>query len=96
MSLPKDPNVTALVIELDRHRPVWIGGVGMCSSCGAMWPGTCHMERQWRLECPACNEFTGLVIGLTVFDAQALRDSDYQDRMVESPADAFEPPGDAL
>jgi hypothetical protein len=74
------------VIDIDEHRKVWIGGLGMCSSCGAMWGGVCHGDRQWELECPACNEMTGVMLSVSVIDAAAFADDDeYQARMVDVP-----------
>ncbi len=87
----------AEVIELECYRNVWIGGLGLCGSCGALWRGVCHEDRQWGLECPKCHEMTGLILPAGAVNDEDLYDyPDLMDRWYKDPTDFFTDPDGKL
>jgi hypothetical protein len=69
------------VIQLEERREVWIGGVGCCGLCGAVWPGVCHAERQFGLQCPSCGAQSGTVVDVEAVVEEGLEEA-HGDRLV--------------
>lgn len=59
--------MSAEVIDLDQHRPVWVTCRETCRACGQEDKSSVHLEADWdRLECSSCHQMTSSV---THFDA---------------------------
>ena len=72
-----------VIVNIDDWRKHWIGGLGLCSECGALWSAVCSVDKQWGVECPSCGRASGVVLSVTVVDVEAFRcDEDYQSRML--------------
>lgn len=59
-------------MHLDDYRKGWVGGMGICGACGALWPGVAHESRLWALECPRCHAMAGAMVPNDWLDPDAV------------------------